>query len=57
MMGFKDEYDNRVQALIVQIKQQEESIADVVETMGQQNLAQDKVIKEMRAAVAALHSS
>jgi hypothetical protein len=57
MMGVKDENDNKLQAVISQIKQQEESISDVVETMGQQNSAQDKVIKEMRAAVAALHSS
>jgi hypothetical protein len=42
---------------MVQIKQQEDSIADVVETMGQQNSAQDKVIKEMREAVAALRSN
>jgi hypothetical protein len=57
MMTFKDDIDNRVQAIIVQIKQQEDSIADVVETMGQQNSSQDKVIKEMREAVAALRSS
>jgi hypothetical protein len=57
MMNFKDDFDNRVQALMVQIKQQEDSIADVVETMGQQNSAQDKVIKEMREAVAALRSN
>jgi uncharacterized coiled-coil protein SlyX len=57
MMNYKDDIDNRIHTLTIQIKQQEESISDVVETMGQQNSAQDKVIKEMREAVLALRSS
>ena len=57
MMNLKDEIDSRVQSLMAQVKQQEDSIADVIETVGQQNAAQENVIKEMRVAMAAIRSS
>jgi uncharacterized coiled-coil protein SlyX len=57
MMNLKDEIDNRLQSLVAQVKQQEDSISDVIETVGQQNSAQEKVIKEMRDAMSALRSS